>query len=169
MGIINRRFVAKHKQAHRLGKTPTSQKQPAISDVGDIIFCRCEKTIDGESYGPFTAGVYDKALMTAVSYYKDHLPSMPEPEDEGLRIHHGLRVGLEIKDFVTWFPSVNAGQGLSDAGFVFTIYTIHPSKIQRGKTQVVYHPDNATKLATMDHRSMMTFYETWVLKRGKLT
>jgi len=168
MGIIHKRFISKHKQSRKLRKVPTAQKTTARRTENDIIFCRCEKIINGESYGPFTAGVYDKALMTPISYYKDRLPLMPEPEDEGLRIHHGLRVGLEIKDFVTWFPSVRAGQVLSDAGFVFNIYTIHPTKIQRGKTQVVYHPDNATKLATMDHRSMMSFYEAWIMNEGNV-
>lgn len=168
MGIIHKRFITKHKQAAKLKHKPGALKTVARSTDNDVIICRCEKTIDGETYGPFTASVYDKQLSDVVNYYKDNLPAMPEPGDEGLHIHHGLRVGLEIKDFVTWFPNVFAGRRLSKAGFQFNIYTLHPSKIQCGKTQVVYHPDNAIKLASMDYGSMMSFYERWVMKKGRL-
>jgi len=122
MGIIHKRFITKRKQAAKLKNKSGALKTVARSMDNDVIICRCEKTIDGETYGPFTASVYDKSLTDVVNYYKDNLPIMPEPSDEGLRIHHGLRVGLEIKDFVTWFPNVFAGRRLSKAGFQFNIY-----------------------------------------------
>jgi hypothetical protein len=168
MGMIHRRFIAKNKQANKLRKEPNALKPIARDQSNDVIICRCEKIIDGDSYGPFTASVYDTSLTKAVNYYKDQMPAMPEPSDEGLRMYHGLRVGMEIKDFGTWFPSRQAGELLTQAGFIFNIYTIHPSKVQCGKSQVVFHLDNATKLATMDFKSMLGFYNAWIMKKGNV-
>ncbi len=168
MGIIHNRFIERQRMKIKPTLTNTTAKDSVKKANNRIMFIRCERFMEWGTFGPWTAAVHDDSLTAITNRYKDNLPMMPEPAEEGLTMNAGLLVGFELKDLLRWFPNPTISRELEKAGFSYVCYSIPEDKIQIGKTQVVFHPDNACPVAKVHYNFLYEMYENEILS-GKIS
>lgn len=124
-----------------------------------ILVARIEKTIDGKTYGPFTAQVYDKDNIRAYLNYVDNIGAIPpEPRDDGIAFQYGMVCGFtEGYQGDRWLAMRDYLDGLLAAGMEFNLFQVPIDKLHIGETQCCWWPGDATKVKSLTTDELYDF------------
>jgi hypothetical protein len=115
--------------------------------MSNVLVNRLEVEVNGITYGPLSAGIFDRTFEKVCSAYRSSLSgSIKDPWEDGCSVFEsGMVCGAQnVLSMLHWIPSRIIYDSLIDAGFSLNIYSLPCSLIYHGRTQSVWYPGDAT-------------------------
>jgi len=160
MGKIADRFTNRKKKIGSvpLGNLVVEPEPPRSTSQKPITVYRFEIPIEcggsTRTYGPFTAGAYDRDLEQVLWKYRDALRYVKEPDEDGIKVSYGenMMCGCEAKDLHMWIPNHWVYKDLCEVGFKLNKYIVKECDLRIGGTQVMWHVDDGELIEQVDFK-----------------